>query len=181
MGQTGGQNKGQVQTCPQEDLVGLNGVVIGIDPGATGGIGAISWETRKCLSVDDWPGDERGASELIDCYCNRFEVALCGIELQQSMNGPGGRKASASGLMKLAWNYGVWCALAASAGWRVELARPAQWKRHQGLLRGSKADSLTLARRRWPEADLKLKKHDGRAEALLIADYVLDLTLKGRG
>ena len=55
----------------------------------------------------------------------------------------------------------------------LTLVRPQEWKAHYGL--GSdKNDSLELARRYYPDVDLHLKKHHGRAEALLIARYGLD-------
>ena len=54
----------------------------------------------------------------------------------------------------------------------IELVTASVWKRALGL--GSdKAASLHKARLLYPTADLALAKHEGRAEALLIAHYAL--------
>jgi hypothetical protein len=49
---------------------------------------------------------------------------------------------------------------------------PAVWKRGMGLGSDKKA-ALDKARLLFPDAELHLAKHDGRAEALLIAQYAL--------
>ena len=67
--------------------------------------------------------------------------------------------------------YGVVTAALACLCIPVERVRPQVWKRHMGLP-AEKAASLTLARAKWPTADcFTLKKHDGRAEAALLAEY----------
>jgi crossover junction endodeoxyribonuclease RuvC len=53
---------------------------------------------------------------------------------------------------------------------RVELVTPASWKKGLGLS-SDKHASLYKARLLFPFADLRLAKHDGRAEALLIAHW----------
>jgi hypothetical protein len=55
--------------------------------------------------------------------------------------------------------------------YQVNMIRPQAWKAHHSLLKAEKDESLALARTKWPKAPLSLKKHHGRAEALLIADY----------
>ncbi len=52
----------------------------------------------------------------------------------------------------------------------LEFVTPAVWKRAYGLSRDKHA-SLFKARLMFPTAELNLAKHDGRAEALLIAEY----------
>lgn len=52
----------------------------------------------------------------------------------------------------------------------IELVTASVWKRALGL-GSNKAASLHKARLLYPTADLELAKHDGRAEALLIAHY----------
>ena len=53
----------------------------------------------------------------------------------------------------------------------LELVTAASWKRGLGLSSDKRA-SLHKARLLFPSADLGLAKHDGRAEALLLAYYV---------
>jgi hypothetical protein len=55
---------------------------------------------------------------------------------------------------------------------RIELVTPSVWKRALGLGKDKDA-SLHKARLLFPMAELHLAKHDGRAEALLIAHYAL--------
>jgi hypothetical protein len=55
----------------------------------------------------------------------------------------------------------------------IEFVTPAVWKRSYGLSKDKHA-SLHKARLMFPTADLRLAKHDGRAEALLIALYTVN-------
>jgi len=51
------------------------------------------------------------------------------------------------------------------------LVRPQKWKKDMGLT-SDKAESLDMARELWPAAPLTRKKDNGRAEALLIAEWL---------
>ena len=53
-----------------------------------------------------------------------------------------------------------------------EIVTPQAWKKHHGLIGTDKKASLALARTMWPTAPLKLVKHHGRADALLMAGYL---------
>jgi len=55
-----------------------------------------------------------------------------------------------------------------------EYVTPQKWKKHHGLIGTEKKASLSLARTKWPTAPLKLVKHHGRADALLMAEWLLD-------
>ena len=55
----------------------------------------------------------------------------------------------------------------------LELVTPAQWKLALGLGKDKRA-SLDKARLLFPSAELHLAKHDGRAEALLLAHFALN-------
>ncbi len=74
-------------------------------------------------------------------------------------------------------SYGV--CIGAIAGFGIPLAyvTPAKWKAHFRLLGRDKDASRELAIRIFPEAapHLTLKKHHGRADALLLAKYALDM------
>lgn len=63
-------------------------------------------------------------------------------------------------------------AIAAVTHMSVELVTPATWKRSLGLSTDKRA-SLHKARLLFQPADLALAKHEGRAEALLIAHWAL--------
>ena len=55
----------------------------------------------------------------------------------------------------------------------IELITPVVWKRALGLT-SEKRVSLDRARLLFPTADLRLAKHDGRAEAALLAYYAMN-------
>jgi len=55
-----------------------------------------------------------------------------------------------------------------------EYVTPQKWKKHHDLIGTDKKASLELARTKWPTAPLKLAKHHGRADALLMAEWLLD-------
>lgn len=73
--------------------------------------------------------------------------------------------------------YTAWLTLAYCRGHIPQLPTSYQW---QKLILGkefkkrmdTKAESLKVARRLFPKAGLKLKKYHGRADALLIADWL---------
>jgi hypothetical protein len=65
---------------------------------------------------------------------------------------------------------GVITAVAELTRYPLHLTSPQKWKKHYHLS-SDKGEALDMARMLWPEAKLTLKKHIGRAEALLIAEY----------
>jgi hypothetical protein len=65
---------------------------------------------------------------------------------------------------------GVITAVCELSRYPLHLVRPQAWKKHYHLS-SDKGEALDMARMLWPEAKLTLKKHIGRAEALLIAEY----------
>jgi hypothetical protein len=73
--------------------------------------------------------------------------------------------------------YGAILGALGALGLEVHIVTPAAWKRAVGVT-ADKRSSLDLARTLWPsDADrwFRLAKHDGRAEAALIAVYGLDV------
>jgi len=54
---------------------------------------------------------------------------------------------------------------------RTVRVRPQAWKKEFGLIKKEKGDSIRVAQELFPLADITLKKHHGRAEALLMAEY----------
>jgi len=79
-----------------------------------------------------------------------------------------GQGISSSGKFMRA--FGAIEAVAALLSDRVDMVLPQAWKKVMGVT-ADKEQSLVMARNLFPDAMLKLKKHHGRAEALLIAEY----------
>ncbi len=79
-------------------------------------------------------------------------------------------KQGVASTFKFGMSFGVALGVVGGMDLPSTLVRPAKWKRDMGLT-SDKERSRRLAIERWPNhADsFKLKKHDGRAEAALLA------------
>jgi crossover junction endodeoxyribonuclease RuvC len=154
-------------------------VHIGIDPGLTGAVAFLSAE-GTLLAVHDTPvltlKVQRGTKQVYDVpgmvnilrpYTNRQVHVL--IEESQPMPGQGTRSMFTVGL-----GYGLWIAMLATLQLPYTSVRPALWKRALTLSKDKEASRLR-AMQLYPGADLRLKKHHGRAEALLLAHYGMRL------
>ncbi|HMK87259.1 MAG TPA: hypothetical protein VK437_14960 [Steroidobacteraceae bacterium] len=148
--------------------------VIGIDPGLSGAIAVLS------------PAGELERLEDLPVIRDRSLAWIDGAVLQSLLlDALGGRPGRAivervSAMPKQgiasAFTFGVVLGSILSVlqarHLPVELATPAAWKRSLGLGSDKRA-SLDKARLLYPGADLSLAKHDGRAEALLLAHWAL--------
>jgi len=139
---------------------------MGIDPGKNGAIAAI---TPSGPAVWPW-----GDDTLID-VCNMLtaeatDVRAC-VELVSSMPKQGVKSTFTFGK---AAGYIAGVLSAFEIGY--QLVPPNKWKRDFGLLRKTKADSITVCKRLFPKVNLRRTgkcrvEHDGMAEALLMAEY----------
>ena len=137
---------------------------IGVDPGKSGACAVIHDGGQL---VADWPGDPAGAAEVLRGWLERFEIRLAALEKVGARPGQG-----VSSMFAFGRNLGAWEGVFAGLRIPYVMPTPQQWQR--GLVMPSdgadpKDRALTVARRLFPDADLRLKKHDGRADALLLA------------
>jgi len=152
----------------------MTSCVIGIDPGLTGAL-AILGPAGDLEAVHDLPVirdgrlawiDAQGlTSLLIDALQGRAGRAV--IERVSAMPGQGIASAFNFGV-----GFGSLLALVQARYLPIELVTAAQWKRAMGLSSDKRA-SLDKARLLFPTADLCLAKHDGRAEAILLAHWAM--------
>lgn len=164
-------------------------IFIGIDPGIAGAVAFVDGATGKA-SVFDLPlkHDQQRIDGLALAQLMRRNAPVADdghVYLEQlHARASGGGMPQMGAMMKT-----VGIILGAIDCTRFELCEvsPQKWKGKFGLIdkfpdprvkqsersRRTKAKSLELARRMYPtlEADLRLVKHDGRAEALLIAHW----------
>lgn len=150
-------------------------VTIGIDPGLSGAL-AVLGPHGDLESLHDLPVirdgrlawiDAQGlTSLLIDSLRGRTARAV--IERVSAMPAQGIASAFNFGV-----GFGSLLALVQARYLPIELVTAAQWKRAMGLSSDKRA-SLDKARLLFPTADLGLAKHDGRAEALLLAYWALN-------
>jgi Holliday junction resolvasome RuvABC endonuclease subunit len=161
-------------------------VYVGFDPGLGGGVGAIHPDGR-CLTLDfptityatgkktrkgnakkkqDYSGS--AMRHLLDPVvefargCPIFGV----IEHVQAQ-----RKDTPVTAFSLGRSRGVLECLLWCNGIPYELVTPASWKPKMVGTGSDKEASRLKAQQLFPAADLSLKKHHGRAEALLIAEF----------
>lgn len=143
-------------------------LIYGIDPGKTGAWAAISHtgkyhtcgdmhHTDTYLLIEDIWSEILLSRDGQDC-----EVV---VEEVHSMPRDGVRQAFSFGMA-----YGGAVALAQRFKSPWHLVRPQMWKKNLGLS-SDKKESLKMARELWPAAPLDRVKDNGRAEALLLAEY----------
>jgi crossover junction endodeoxyribonuclease RuvC len=148
---------------------------IGIDPGLTGALAVIAAD-GSLVAIHDMPVltlttsrghkheyDMPGLVGLLTPYAGMQAHVL--LEESQAMPGQGLTSTFTTGL-----GFGVWLGLLAALQVPYTRIRPAIWKRTLGLT-ADKEQCRLRAQQLFPGADLRLKKHHGRAEALLLSWY----------
>ena len=142
-------------------------IYIGIDPGQTGAVAILGGKDSNELAVFDYD-DPVGLSTLQNCAMSGGAFAM--LEKVGSFPGQG-----VSSTFKFGANFGEWQGIIKALQIPFELITPQKWQKSifDSMPKGDrKTMSLDLARRLFPGADLRLKKHHGRADALLIAEYL---------
>jgi len=151
-------------------------IYIGIDPGLISGAYAAIDHNGAFVGCGDIPNKDgrvlpRVLSILLRDLIPRGDGAEIVIEQVGCMPGQG--IASTSKFMRATGTIEAVCNLML---YPMSLVTPQVWKKHYGLIKAPKAASLAMARSAWPGAPLKLAKHHGRAEALLLAGFLLGTT-----
>jgi crossover junction endodeoxyribonuclease RuvC len=140
-------------------------IFIGLDPGSSSGAWAVINADGQYIGCGDLPVKD-GRIDAIDLYrLLRTEIPVH-VAVEDVHTMPGQGIASSGKFMRAA---GAIEAVAAIIADSVTLVRPQVWKKYHGLIGMEKKASLDLARYLWPDAPLKLAKHHGRADALLMA------------
>ncbi len=155
-------------------------VIVGIDPGRTGALAAID-DRGRLLTVADMPPRWDGwqahlwlglvGSELRD-FPAMADRPVVFVEEPFAMPN---QSSTSTGAQFAA--YGAILGALGALGLEVHTVTPSAWKRAVGVT-ADKRSSLNLARQLWPavaQGWFRLAKHDGRAEAALIAVYGLDV------
>ena len=163
-------------------------VYIGIDPGLDGSIAAI---TNEDLVIIDTPTvkvgnkrqmDAKAAAAILkslrvpkgnrDWIVSKRPQVICALEKVHAVKGNG-----LVSTWSFAENYGTWKGILAAFSIPHELVTPQAWKKLM-LSGGSKEKGASILRvqQLFPGADVHLKKHHGRADALLMAEYIRRIT-----
>ena len=142
---------------------------IGIDPGQTGGI-AVGSADQQTAEAHRFPEDISNAMQLLRDLRGRSDIRLAAIEKVGAMP-----KQGVSSTFKFGANFGAWLGGLAALDIPHVLITPAQWQRRM-LDSGTgqtKERSLNMARRLFPQVDLRFKRDDGKADALHLARFAL--------
>ena len=146
--------------------------IFAIDPGVNG-----------AYAILDWTGDYVGCGEL-----PRFDKLVNAVELGKLFAGYAPKMAiiekvgampgqGVSSMFTFGAAYGVCLGVAGGHGTPVTLVLPGRWKKHFRLIGKPKDAARELAIRLYPRAShmLNLKKHGGRADAILLGRYAYDM------
>lgn len=157
-------------------------ITVGIDPGLTGAVAFL--RNGEYYSLFDIPTTLKGSGSVkqevepgglkrmfLERLEGREDVAIA-LERVSAMPGQG-----SSSVFSFGDTYGCCRSVASLTGYPLHLVTPTTWKKHFGLGR-DKEESRALASRLFPGAELHLKKHADRAEALLMARWLWDTRFK---
>lgn len=160
-------------------------IYIGIDPGLDGALAAVNTAGATGYWVNDTPtltiasktGNKRD-------YAVAYMVEYLETALGPDKDNPGKKihafienvHSSPQMGVRSAWTMGygsgVWIGMLAAMHIPFTPVTPQRWKKLMLDGMGHEKDaSIARAQQLFPKADIRLKKHDGRAEALLIAEY----------
>lgn len=150
---------------------------IGIDPGLYGAVAALDRKGRLIEVVDTPTLKPKGKGKaayipaqmaaVIRRLTEGRDVAVVGLEKIGAMPGQG-----VSSMFRMGEGFGLWQGIIAALGLPLEMVVPAVWKRVMNVS-ADKNISIAAAQRIIPTAApyLTRKKDDGRAEAILIAEF----------
>lgn len=142
---------------------------LGIDPGYSGAWGLIDHNGKYQSCGDMIHNEKHILSRLvyteISQAVDRQDLEVI-IEAVHSMPGQG-----VSSSFKFGMAYGSAIAIVERFNCTWHMVTPQRWKKTLQL-DSDKNKSLDLARQLWPTAPLTRKKDNGRAEALLLAEYL---------
>ncbi len=132
---------------------------LGIDPGSNGGFGVV---------------DESGAyvtcnhvNALGPGLAPKPELACIEAQSNRRCDAPGAQY----GLQKLLIHYGKLMGILEDQGVRFRKVYPMSWRSRYKLVKAPWRALIARVQEMWPEAPIKLKKDDGKAVGLLLADY----------
>lgn len=142
---------------------------MGIDPGYSGAWGLIDHH-GDYQSCGDMLHNEkhiltRAVIAEMSQAIDRQDLEIV-IESVHSMPGQG-----VSSSFKFGMAFGAAISMAERFNCPWHFVSPQMWKKDFGLT-ADKSESLDLARKIWPNAPLSRKKDNGRAEALLLAEWL---------
>jgi len=157
-------------------------LIVAIDPGLSGAIGFL--RNGVYVAVEDMPTVVKGVGsvkrevspaglkQLIRKHLVEGEEVVAVLEKIGPMPAQG-----VSSVFSLGDSFGCARSILVSFDFELHQVTPQVWKKSYNLS-SDKEQARALASRLFPTAPLYLKKHDGRAEAILIAKYLYESKFK---
>jgi hypothetical protein len=154
---------------------------LGIDPGLSGAVALVTENSVQLYDSPSWAVEsKKGVKheynvagmvgiivEAIACVENRGSI-LAGLESVHSMPDQG-----VASSFKFGVGLGIWQGILAALGITYQMIPPQRWKKALMDGMGKEKDaSMIVAQRLFPNADIHLRKHHGRADALLLAEFM---------
>ncbi len=154
---------------------------LGIDPGLSGAVAMIEDNSVRLYDSPSWAvGSKKGVrhdyniggmveiiTEAIASVENRGSI-IAGLESVHSMPDQG-----VASSFKFGAGLGIWQGILGAFGIRYQMIPPQRWKKALMDGMGKEKDaSMIVAQRLFPTADIHLRKHHGRADALLLAEFM---------
>ena len=152
-------------------------IYVGIDPGLSGAVAAIDHDGKIILLQDAPTFLVGGKHKSKRDYAQIGMLAIlrdiprpntAALELVHAMPGQG-----VTSMFTMGRGFGMWEMALVSLVIPYDKITPQRWKGTMMYGMPKEKDTSRLrAQQLFPTADLKLKKHHGRADALLIAEYL---------
>jgi len=165
--------------------------LVGIDPGALGGLGVLDLDAAGELlgvGMHRTPRvtvmrnrkarheyDAAAMRELLARAVDGRPPELVGVEVVLEAQGARPAQGTASSY-RTGVGYGLWLGLVVGMRVPYRVVAPAVWKQHAGLIGKDKAASRLRAQERFPSLGAIAAADEGPAEALLLAAYVAAAT-----
>jgi len=150
-------------------------IIMGVDPGISGAVAFYFPMVPSRIAVDDVPvaGGEINGYELARLI-RMHRPTMAVVEKVGAMPGNGGVS-----MFNFGRAYGDVRGVVSACDVPMHFVTPQKWKKHFGLT-SEKEESRLRAIRMFPAVadSFKLKKHDGRAEAALLALYGAEVLMK---
>lgn len=147
-------------------------MILAIDPGNTGGLAFLGTLNETLLALYSMPLTESLSAGHTRHFVDGVRVAqlvrahqpVCAV-VERVSSRPG---QGVAGVFAFGRGIGVLEGVLQTLGIPITYVAPQVWKKHHGLIKQPKRASLEMARELYPDAELPLVKHEGRAEAILI-------------
>jgi len=153
-------------------------LILSIDPGNSGGLAFLGTRDDVLLDLYSMPLVDSLSAGHTRHFVDGLRVAqlirakrpVCAV-VERVSSRPG---QGVAGVFAFGRGIGVLEGVLQTLDIPIAYVTPQVWKKHHGLIKQPKRASLELARELYPDAELNLVKHEGRAEAILIGLWKID-------